>query len=135
VNQVFRKALRFAIGIPSLFLTLHGVYSLYGLDLRRDRLVSLLYFVFQLTSFFVFLLVKGRRTQTFLHAVNGLGYLVTYSMLNWRQCSELNYCTSTTATVAQTAGTVPVLAAFAVFLLSACTISIYGSQGAGETAS
>lgn len=132
MNQFSRRGLRLLTGVCSLFLTLHGIYSLYGLDLRRDRVVSSLYVLFQLTSFLVFLGVKRSKAQLILHAVNFSGYLLTYSLLNWRNCAELAYCASPASTVLETLRTIPVGAALAVFLLSACAVFFSREQGRGS---
>ena len=129
MNQFSRRSLRLGAGICSLFLTFHGIYSLYGLDLRRDRLICSLYLLFQLMSFPVFLGVK-QKAQLTLHAISAVGYLATYSLLNWRTCAELAYCASPAATLFATLFTFPVLDAFAVLLLSAFAMLL--GEGSGR---
>jgi hypothetical protein len=124
------RALRVAIGIGSFFVTLHGVYSAYGLDFRRDRFVSILYCLLQFASLFVFLLAKSPKIETYLHAIIAFGYLSTYSMLNWRTCLEHDYCTTAGAIVLQTFRTNGVLAAFAVFL--GAVIALYLNRAPRE---
>ena len=84
--------LRLAAGLSSAFVTLHGLYGIYGLDFRRDTMVSTLYCIFPILSFFIFLFVKAPKLELSLHLVIAIGYLTTFSMLNWRTCAEMGYC-------------------------------------------
>lgn len=111
-------ALRTAAGICAVFVSIHGVYNAYGLDFRIDRLVSVLYCLLPFLSFFVFLFVKEPKLEVSLHAIIAVGYLATYSFLNWRTCSGFGDCTTVGATIATTLRTKSVLAAFAVTILS-----------------
>lgn len=114
--------LRVAVGVCSAFVTLHGLYGVYGLDFRRDTLVSVLYCLLPFLSFFVFLFVKAPKLEVLLHAIIAVGYLTTYSMLDWRTCDALGYCTTVAATVLQTLCTKAVLASFGALLFSAAAL-------------
>jgi hypothetical protein len=108
--------LRVVVGLSSAFVTLHGLFGVYGLDFRRNTLVSALYCAFPVLSFFLFLFVKAAKPEAILHIVIACGYLTTFSMLNWRTCAEMGYCGTVTSTVVETLETKPILAAFVVVL-------------------
>lgn len=110
--------LRLALGVCSAFVTLHGLYSATRVDFRFDTTVSVLYCVLPSLSAFVYLFVRGKKAATLLYALIALGYLTTYSMLSWRTCDSVGYCTSAAATVLETLRTKPVLASFGALLLS-----------------
>ncbi|HEY6487521.1 MAG: hypothetical protein WCC26_02290 [Terracidiphilus sp.] len=114
--------LRVAVGVCSAFVTLHGLYGVYGLDFRRDTLVSVLYCLLPFLSFFVFLFIKAPKLETSLFALIAGGYLAAYSMLDWRTCDALGYCTSVTATVFKTLCTKAVLASFGAILFSGAAL-------------
>ena len=116
--------LRVAVGLSSAFVSLHGFYGVYGIDFRRDTLVSVLYCIFPVLSFFIFLFVKAAKCELSLYIVIAIGYLTTFSMLNWRTCAEMGYCGTVASTVLETLETKPVLAAFAVVLCALLAILI-----------
>lgn len=118
MRQLPWTVLRIVTGVCALFVSLHGVWNLYGLDFRIDTVVSTLYCVLPLLSFFVFLFAKPLKTQVLMHGIIAVGYLAVYAMLNWRTCSAFGYCDSVGATVFLTLRTKPVLAAFLVLVLS-----------------
>ncbi|MGA7107089.1 MAG: hypothetical protein WBY75_05065, partial [Terracidiphilus sp.] len=97
---------------------------IYGLDFRRDTMVSTLYCIFPILSFFIFLFVKAPKLELSLHLVIAIGYLTTFSMLNWRTCAEMGYCSSVASTVLETISTKPMLAAFAVVLCALLAILV-----------
>lgn len=105
-------------GILSAGVTLSGIGHSFGIDLRQDTLLSLLYCALPVLCFPVFLLVRPPRRAAVLLSLMALTYLGAYSALNWRTCSELGYCQSLIATVFQTLSTNIVLAFFAVVILS-----------------
>jgi hypothetical protein len=119
MRQLPWLALRIVTGVCALFVSLHGVWNLYGLDFRIDTVISTLYCLLPFLSFFVFLFAKPPRMQVLMHAMIAVGYLAAYSMLNWRTCSVFGYCVSVGATIFLTLRTKAVLAAFAVLVLSA----------------
>jgi hypothetical protein len=108
--------LRVVVGLSSAIVSLYGFYGVYGIDFRRDTLLSSLYCIFPILSFFIFLFVRAPRLEVILHTVIAIGYLVTFSMLNWRTCAEMGYCSTVTSTVFETFATKPVRAAFAATL-------------------
>jgi hypothetical protein len=118
MNEALWVGLRTASGVCSLFVSLHGIYQIYGLDFRVDTLVSTIYVVLPLASFFNFLFVKVPKLEVSLHAIVAIGYLSTFSILNWRTCAELGYCGSIASTVFATLKIKPVLAAFGVIVFS-----------------
>jgi hypothetical protein len=118
MNEALWVGLRTASGVCSLFVSLHGIYQIYGLDFRVDTLVSTIYVVLPLASFFIFLFVKVPKLEVSLHAIVAIGYLSTFSILNWRTCAELGYCGSIASTVFATLNIKPVLAAFGVIVFS-----------------
>lgn len=114
--------LRIAAGGCALFVSLHGIWNLYGLDFRIDTLISVLYCLLPFLSIFVFLFVKPPRLEVSLHALIAVGYLSTYSLLNWRTCTGFGYCTTVVSTIGTTLRTKPILAAFGVVLFSAIAL-------------
>jgi hypothetical protein len=118
LREITWTGLRAAAGLCSAIVTLHGLYGAYGLDFRRDTLVSALYVLLPFLSFFVFLFVKAPKIEACLHALIASGYLTTYSMLNWRSCVSLGDCSTVPFTVLETLRTKPALAAFGVVLFS-----------------
>jgi hypothetical protein len=118
MNEALWVGLRTASGVCSLFVSLHGIYQIYGLDFRVDTLVSTTYVVLPIASFFIFLFVKAPKRELSLHAIVAIGYLSTFSILNWRTCAELGYCGSIASTVFATLKIKPVLAAFGVIVFS-----------------
>ena len=105
-------------GILSAGVTLSGIGHSFGIDLRQDTLLSLLYCALPVLCFPVFLLVRPPRRAAVLLSLMALTYLGAYSSLNWRTCSELGYCDGLIATVFQTLSTNIVLAFFAVVILT-----------------
>jgi hypothetical protein len=105
-------------GILSAGVTLSGIGHSFGIDLRQDTLLSLLYCALPVLCFPVFLLVRPPRRAAVLLSLMALTYLGAYSALNWRTCSELGYCQSLVATIFQTLSINIVLAFFAVVILS-----------------
>lgn len=111
-------ALRTVTGACALFVSLRGVWNIRGLDFRIDTVVSVLYCLLPFLSFFVFFFAKPPRTQVLMHTIIAAGYLATYAILNWRTCSAFGYCDGVGSTIFLTLMTKPVLAAFAVLVLS-----------------
>jgi hypothetical protein len=105
-------------GVLSLEVTLHAIYAAWAIDLRADPLVTYSYCISPGLMFLVFLLVRPPRAKAALLWLLAAGYLLTASVLNWRTCAELGYCSTVASTVIETFRTKPVSAAFAVALLS-----------------
>ncbi|MGA2730442.1 MAG: hypothetical protein ABSE96_21730 [Terracidiphilus sp.] len=118
IRELLWIGLRTAAGVCSLFVSIRGVGGAYGIDFRVDTLVSTIYVVFPVASFFIFLFVKAQKLELILHAIVAIGYLGTFSILNWRTCAELGYCGSVASTVFETLKIKPVLAAFGVIVFS-----------------
>jgi uncharacterized protein (UPF0128 family) len=118
MRELLWIGLRTAAGICSLFVSIRGFGGAYGIDFRVDTLVSTIYVVLPVASFFIFLFVKAQNLEVILHAIVAVGYLTTFSMLNWRTCAELGYCESVASTVLETLKIKPVLAAFGVIVFS-----------------
>ena len=116
-------ALRTAAGVCSLFVSLHGIWNIYGLDFRVDTVLSVLYCLIPFLSFFFFVFVKRVHRELLLHAVLAAGYLAAYTSLNWRSCLANGYCTTLGSTIGMTLRTKPVLAAFAVVVF--CGIALF----------
>ncbi len=120
-------SLRAAAGLCSIFVSIRGLDGMYGIDFRIDTLVSALYCAIPVASFFVFLFVKAPKLEACLHAAVAAGYLTTYSMLNWRTCAELGYCSAVASTIFETLRTKPVAAAFGVVIFCVATL-LLGSR-------
>jgi hypothetical protein len=63
------------------------------------------------------LLLRTRSQAGVILSLMALTYLGTYSALNWRTCSSLDYCDSVLLTVVQTLSTNVTLAFFGVVIL------------------
>ena len=107
-------ALMTATGILSAGETLYGVYSAIVIDLRPNPVLTGLYCLLPVLCFPVFMLVRPARRSTALLLILAIGYVVAFSMLNWRTCAELGYCSDVAATVLETMKTTVVLAFFGV---------------------
>jgi hypothetical protein len=97
IRRVASIICRTIAGIGSLFVSLYGVYEYAG----------------------------SHRMSVGFHWAFALGYLTVFSMLDWRTCAELGYCTSVAATVLETLATRPVEATFAVAILNLCALLLY----------
>lgn len=95
-------ALTTMAGLLSAIVTLSGLYSIYGLDFRRDTVLSVLYCLVPILCFPVFILVRRTRWSAAIAGVLAVAYLAVYSMLNWRTCAQLGYCGSVASTVMET---------------------------------
>jgi hypothetical protein len=104
--------------ILSAGISVYGVWSAMSIDLRQDTALSLVYCAMPVLCFPVYFLVRPARRSAFALSLMALTFLATYSILNWRTCSELGYCESVIATVMQTLSTNVVLAYFAVVILN-----------------
>jgi len=105
-------------GILSAGVSILGVWSVLAVDLKQDTVLSCVYCVLPILCLPVFILVRPQNRSALLLSLMALTYLGTYSILNWRTCSELGYCESVMTTVMQTLNTNSVLGFFAVVILS-----------------
>jgi len=105
-------------GILSAGVSILGVWSVLAVDLKQDTVLSCVYCVLPILCLPVFILVRPQNRSALLLSLMALTYLGTYSILNWRTCSELGYCESVMTTVMQTLNTSSVLGFFAVVILS-----------------
>jgi hypothetical protein len=118
IREKFGIGLEAAVGLCCAFVTLHGLWGVYGLDFRRDTLISVLYCLLPFASFFVFLWIKEPRPKILSHAAIAIGYLTTFSLLSWRTCDSVGYCVSVASTVWEVFRTKSVLAAFGALVLT-----------------
>ena len=122
LKELIWLAARTITGILCMYVSFLGLFSLYGLDLRVNPIVSTLFFALPTLSIFVFALVKRPRMEWACHALVAAGYLTTFSMLNWRTCSALGYCGTVFATVIATLQIRTVMAAWGIVILATLTI-------------
>ncbi len=115
-------------GISSAVVTLYGMYSVYAVDFRQDRVLTILFCLLPFLSFPVFMLVRPAGRSIALQSLIAPAYLAVYSMLNWRTCAELGYCGSVISTVMETLRTPQVLACFAAALFSLAALLVDGKQ-------
>jgi len=115
-------------GLLSAFVSLHAISSARTVDFRANPVLTVLYCVFSGLSFLVFLFVRSPRLEGGLQTILALGYLTTFSMLNWRTCAELGYCGAIASTVLETLKTRPVAAAFGVAILSCTSLLLDDSR-------
>jgi hypothetical protein len=125
-------AVKTLAALLSASVTLHAVYAAWAVDLRANPILTSLYCIFPGLSFLVFLFVRLPRPEAIIQAILAFGYLITASMLNWRTCAELGYCGTSASTVLETLRTKPILASFAVAILSFIAILLnQGSRRSG----
>ncbi len=123
IRRVASIIFRSGTGAGSLMVSLYGVYAYAGSHLSPNALPIALFCFLPMLSFPVFLLSFWRqRLSVSVHWAFALLYLIVYSMLDWRTCAELGYCTSVTSTVLQTLATRPVGLTFAVAILNLCAL-------------
>ena len=114
---------RAVTALASLMVSLIGVYVYAGSHLSLHALAIDLYCFLPLLSFPVFLLSFGRHRQSVIaHWAMAFAYLIVYSILDWRTCSELGYCSSVAATVVQTLATSRSGLTFSVAVLNLLTL-------------
>lgn len=114
---------RVVTALASLMVSLYGVYQYAGSHMSLHAPLVDLYCLLPLLSFPVFLLSFWfRRPSVIAHWAMAMSYLIVYSMLNWRTCSELGYCIGVAATVAQTLATRPAELTFGVAILNLFTL-------------
>lgn len=126
--NLIRLGVKAVAGLLSFAVTLHAIWTGWAIDLRADPLVTYLYCIFPGLMFFVFLLARPLRRKAALLWLLAVGYLLTASILNWRTCAELGYCSTVASTVIETFRTKPVLAAFAVAVLGSISLSLHTDQ-------
>ncbi len=112
IRGILWLALMTATGILSAGVTFYGVYSAIVIDLRSNPVLTGLYCLLPALCFPGFLLVRPARKSAALLLIFAVGYVIVFSMLNWRTCAELGYCSDLTATVLETMKTTVVLAFF-----------------------
>lgn len=86
-------------GVLSAIVSLHALYAAIVVDFRFNPVLTVLYCLFPALSFPVYLLVRSARAEALTQIVLFVGFLVTASMLGWRNCSAMGYCTTVSATV------------------------------------
>lgn len=123
IRRVASIIVRSITGLGCLMVSLYGVYVYAGSHLSLNALLVALFWFLPMLSFPVFLLSFWRqRFSVGAHWAFALLYLIVYSMLDWRTCAELGYCTSVASTVLQTLATRPVELTFAVAILNLCSL-------------
>lgn len=115
--------------VVSAGVSIHGVWSAMSIDLRQDTALSVVYCAMPILCFPVLLLLRPLSRSTFALSLMALTFLGTYSLLNWRTCSELGYCESVMATVMQTINADVTLAFFAVVVLNLTALLVDDQVG------
>jgi hypothetical protein len=100
LRQAGWLVIKVVAGVLSASVSLHAIYAAIAVDFRFNPVLTLLYCLFPGLSFLVFLFVRSARTEAFMQTALFLGYLVTASMLGWRNCSAYGYCASVTSVIA-----------------------------------
>jgi hypothetical protein len=118
IRRIASILCRVAVGIGSLLVSMYGIYSFDVVALAPNRVRVFLYCLLPVLFFPVFVLSFWRlRLAVILYWVFAAGYLVVYSILDRRPCSELGYCGSVLSTVMETLTARPVEATFAIALV------------------
>jgi hypothetical protein len=118
VRGIIWAVLLAVAAVVSIGVSVHGIWTAMSIDFRQDTVLTSVYCAMPILCFPVFFLVRPASRSTFLLSLMALTFLGSYSVLNWRTCSELGYCESMMATTMQTLSTDMVLAFFAVVILN-----------------
>lgn len=122
LKEILWTATRAFTGILCMMVSFRGVLSVYGMDFRINPIISTIYCTLPTLSILVFALMKRPRAEFLAHLAIAVGYLASFSFLNWRTCAELGYCSTVAATVWETFRIRPVLYAWGVVLLALLAI-------------
>jgi hypothetical protein len=128
LRSLVALAVKTLAALLSASVTLHAIYAAWAVDLRANPILTSLYCIFPGLSFLVFLFVRLPRPEAIAQTILAFGYLTTASMLNWRTCAELGYCSTVASTVLETLKTKPILALFAVAIFSFIAIALNESS-------
>lgn len=118
IREIAWLALMAVTGILNAVITVYGAYLWISIDFDSSPVLSYLFGTLPLLCFPTFLLVRRPAKSAAITAILALAYLIVYSALNWRTCSELGYCTSVVSTVVETLKTWSVMAFVAVPILT-----------------
>ena len=122
LKEILWTATRALTGILCMMVSFRGGLSVYGMDFRINPIISVIYCALPTVSILVFALVKRPRPEFIAHLTIAVGYLASFSFLNWRTCAAVGYCTTVSATVWETFLIRPVLYAWGVVLLAVFAI-------------
>jgi hypothetical protein len=129
IRRIVSILCRAAVGIGSLLVSMYGVYSFDGMTLAPDTVAVVLFGLLPVLFFPVWILSFWRlRLAVILHWAFAAGYLVVYSILDRRTCSEMGYCGSVLSTVIETLTAHPVEATFAVAMLNLAAWRLAGKR-------
>lgn len=115
--------------VVSAGVSVRGVWSALSIDMRQDTALTIVYCAMPILCFPVLLILRPLSRSTFVLSLMALTFVGTYSVLNWRTCSELGYCESVIATVMQTINTDFALAYFGVVILNLVALLIDDKVG------
>lgn len=115
--------------VVSAGVSVRGVWSALSIDMRQDTALTIVYCAMPILCFPVLLILRPLSRSTFALSLMALTFVGTYSVLNWRTCSELGYCESVIATVMQTINTDFALAYFGVVILNLVALLIDDKVG------
>ena len=118
IREIAWLALMTVTGILNAVITVYGAYLWISIDFDLNPVLTYLFSTLPLLCFPTFLLVRRPTKSAAIIAILALAYFIVYSVLNWRTCAELGYCTSVLSTVVHTLTTWTVLAFFAVPILT-----------------
>lgn len=124
LRHVAWLSIKVVAAVLSAAVSLHAAYSAIAVDFRFDPMLTALYCLFPGLSFFVFLFVRSARAEAAAQAALFLGYLVTASMLGWRNCSAYGYCSTAGATVLSVLQSKPMLASLGVAVLTLLALAL-----------
>ena len=99
---------------------------MWAMDLRIDRVVTLLYCLLPVVNALAFLCSRKGLTRVVMQSVLIVGFIAAYTVLNWRTCSALGYCTTMSATLWTTIQATAVVQICEGLLLSAAVAWLEG---------
>jgi hypothetical protein len=128
VRAVLSGLCRTIAGMGSFLVSAYGAYICNEAHFRQDTVEMGLFCILPALFFPVFLAsFRWLRWSVALHWILAAVYLIDYSMLDWRTCSELGYCRGALATVMLTFTARPVEGAFAVAAFGLAALLLQGT--------
>lgn len=117
--------LRTLTGIGSVLVSLYGLYMFAFSGFVQEALGTAIFCLLPMFSFPVFLFGFWRlRAATIAHWLLAIAYLISFTQMDWRTCSERSACSSIAATIAGAFTVHPVEGAFAVAILSLAALAL-----------
>lgn len=123
-RTLLRIGLTGIAGFLSFAILGRGLFWALRIDVWMNPVLSILFCALPILSFPVFLLGLLLRKAAALQPILAVAFLAVYSVLNWRTCSALGYCSSVSSVVLMTLTTRVSMAFFAVAITSVAAVMV-----------